>query len=101
MKEKRSFRLTTLILVAVLFFAAGIAIPVGIYKLWNKAIVREIELIKDIDIEKDDLIEGTEANVKGTLKKGSIGRQTMRKGNRVYIEFPVVLNADKIEYKRK
>jgi hypothetical protein len=101
MKEKRTFRLTTLILVAVIFFTAGIAIPIGIYKLWNKAIVSKVELKRDIDIEKDDLIEGSDSQVKGILKKGSIGKQAFRKGNRVYTEFSVVLSADDIEYKNK
>lgn len=65
---------------------------------------RKVKLIKDIDLVKDHAFYGAKMSppfkfmVKGIIKKDSIGTQTMKKGNVIYLNFSMIIPEKYIEY---
>ncbi|MFA6141751.1 MAG: hypothetical protein WC738_00455 [Candidatus Omnitrophota bacterium] len=90
------------IIVAVISFIIG-AISISIISEYlGKQFTHKIRLTEDINLPVD-IYEYSKLDFKpmitGKLLKGSIGIQdTIRKGDWVYIKFPVVINAKKFEY---
>ena len=88
-------------LVAIVSFAIGIAAVLGFQYFWNETMHHEVKILKDIDFSRDNIFNDNsnfKTKIEGSVKKGSIGEQTFRKGNAVYIQFPIALKEDCIEY---
>ena len=91
-----------------MFFVAAISfvITIGLLiasqiawnEIWVKAFKREVRVVKDINLDSVD----ESRNLKGTLKKGSTAIETcFRKGRRVYLRIPLVVDADYVELIKK
>jgi len=89
------------IVVAIIFFILGFITEIALQRSWDSRMKHDVRIIKDIDFVNDDVFshdEPDKVTVRGFIKKDSIGQQTFRKGGTVYVNFPIVLTRDKIEY---
>jgi len=88
------------IVTAVISFVLGAFTIVGLQYAWNAMAQADVKITRDIDLRKDHFFANDPdlLKIEGVIKKGSIGQQSFRKGSAVYLNFPIVVSAEKVEY---
>lgn len=85
---------------SIVSFVCGIAVVVTLQFLWNISMVRQVRLKRDVDLLQDNVLKQKDGDpaVRGVIKKDSLGTQTFRKGDVIYMNFPMSLMSEDIEY---
>lgn len=70
-------------------------------KLSKQLFSREVEVVKNIDLEKDYFFAPKKSNIKGVVQEGSIATQTFSKGQASYLMFGTVVDRSYIKEVKK